>query len=179
VTTPATQQDADIAAFHSLMARGLRARKNIDGTERELLDVIAATVAYANHTRQKLQLADTVTMTVDVPYDPPMRQLWEDAEPLLAQEYIGLDWHRWQRWTVERERVGDDFAPAAFVQSVKGEWRISLNRLIFAAMRRLEGRNTQACPPDHARTVAAFLLAAADEAERLQEIALNGTVVEP
>lgn len=143
-------------------------QRKIFGTDDEVLDVVGATITIVESARQRQNLAETVTMTVTVPFNPPMRPLFEAAEPMLAQAYIELDWSLWTSWTVGRDLLDDDWDPAPFIQPVRGEYRIAASRIALAM------RTGQAFTPEQARIFAAKILAAADLAERLQAQALEG-----
>lgn len=160
--------DSTTSAIAYLEMNNTQVRAKLSGTDRELHDVLAATVAYAQAARARLGMGDTITIEVVIPYDPPMRELWETAAPLLAAEYIGLDWHQWNVWTLERA-ILDDFDPIPFVQPFKGEYRVRMSAVALALSRH------SVAEPEVARRVAAGLLAAADLAELRQTQAFEGT----
>jgi hypothetical protein len=137
--------------------------------ELTLTDVIDATMHYVNQARKVNNLADTTTMTVTLPYDPPMRELFEAAEPILAQAFVALDWSRWQVWTLERHTVGDDWTPDPFVLLARGEYRCGVSWIGLG----LENATVNRVEPELARRAAARLLAVAEAAERAQAEALE------
>lgn len=147
---------------------GMTVRRHVEGTQQEVDDVIGATIAIVNQMRDRQKLADTVTVTVTVPYNPPMRPLFEAAAPALAQAFIGLDWSLWERWSLERSLIGEDWEADPFIQPVRGEYRISCGRLIMTVSRHV------GLTPEQARIAAARLLEAADLAELRQAKALEG-----
>jgi len=137
-----------------------------------LHNLLAACAAWAAQARQVHKLADTVTMDVRVPYDPPLLDLWEQAEPLLAAEFIGLDWSDWQVWTVDRSLIGDDWTPDTFVLYARGEYRVGVSWIGLG----LQNATVNRVEPELARRAAARLLAIAELAERRQATALEGGV---
>lgn len=136
--------------------------------EKLTLDVVGAAVHYVQQARALQKLPDTVTMSVTVPFEPRMLPLWRAAAPMLAEEFIDLDWTKWHLWIVDRDDVGDDFDPSPFVGPVKGEYRIRVNGISLASTQKATAT------PEEARTIAARLLMAAEEAEHLQAAAVGG-----
>jgi hypothetical protein len=136
--------------------------------DERVFEAVAAVMAYVNNARAVHKLADTVTMTMTVPLDPNMLDLWTAAEPILAQEYVELDWGLWAVWLLARDTAGDDFDPSPFVFPVKGEYRVRANGITLAS-------STKATlTPEEIRMVAARFLLAAELAEQQQEKALGG-----
>lgn len=70
-------------------------------------DVITQVMMVAGNARAAAALRPTVIITCTVPYNPPMRPLWEAAEAALAEAFIELDWRQWNVWDVPRELLGD------------------------------------------------------------------------
>lgn len=150
-----------------------KARRDIRRTdpadfEKLVLETVGAAVHYVKQARKVNQLADTVGMTLAVPYYPAMLPLWEAAAPMLAEEFIALDWTQWHVWIVERATAGDDFEPDPFIHPVKGEYRIRINGVTLATAPKATAT------PEETRAVAARLLLSAERAEQMQTLALAG-----
>lgn len=159
-----TNGTAEVREWLTQAGATFRPRVNVD-----VEDVIAATMSYVAQGRKAHQLADTVTVDVRVPYNPPMLALFQEAEPMLAEAFIALDWSDWQVWTVERDLVGDDWDPEPFVLCARGEYRVGASWISLG----LQNATVNRVEPELTRRAAARLLAIAELAERKQAEALE------
>lgn len=67
-------------------------------------EIVAATVDFAAKARDAYKIRPDRVLIFTVPYDPPMRESWKQAELELrrAGHRIHFAWDKWDVWTVER-----------------------------------------------------------------------------
>lgn len=126
-----------------------------------LQQVIDATEHYATQARERMGLHSSKRIAVAVPRDEAKRSLFEQAEPILWERGIRLDWSAYEHWRVPHslaagadplDLIGYRQSPSPVVAS---GWRVTprAQRMPFSMT------------AQEARAFAARLLAAADAAE--------------
>jgi hypothetical protein len=145
----------------------------VEPSSERLEEILTATRHYVNQARDRIGWGPQAVIIVTVPYNPQVRGLFEQAQPILLAENIELDWALWQHWTVNRTTVGDDFDPEPFVVAQRGEYRVIPSPTLLGT-REVNARGALTLTPEDARQLAARLLACADAAELAQTAALEG-----
>lgn len=88
-------------------------------TVEQVQQVVAFALEYAARGRAMAKLSDNTFMTVTLPYNPGMRDVFSHAEKILAPQAVLFDWRHFQRWEVPRELAGN-FSPASHVYAPDG-----------------------------------------------------------
>ena len=131
-----------------------------DDDRADMLDqIIGATVAYAAAARERMGLHPSKRIAVTVPVDALKRPLFEQAEPVLWDMAIRLDWSAYTTWQVPHSlAAGSDpldligYRQQSTGNGRQGSWRVT------PRAQRMPFSMTAA----EARAFAARLLAAAD-----------------
>lgn len=78
-------------------------------SESTAAEIVAATIDFAAKAREAYNLAADRVLIFAVPYDPPMRESWKQAELALRRDghKIKFAWDKWDVWTVPRSALAD------------------------------------------------------------------------